>query len=194
LPWGPDLDFYTVTEPGQGIVAAGRTHRDFATLATAATDVDYPVSVLTTPDCWTFVPEKVRHGVDAIICEDPSAFSWSALVQRYAKAAAIAVPMYPREELCGLTSVVDALGMGRAVVVTRNRCIDIDVEREGVGMWVSPGDVDGWAKVIRYVRDNPDEIRRMGARARRLAETKYSSRIFGERLVDVFRHLRPECR
>ena len=43
---------------------------------------------------------------------------------------------------------MDALGMGKPVIITRNLLIDSHVEKEGIGIWVKPGDIDGWKQAI----------------------------------------------
>jgi hypothetical protein len=37
---------------------------------------------------------------------------------------------------------MDAIGMGKPVIMTRHPLIDIDIEAKG-GIWVNPGDVEG---------------------------------------------------
>ena len=73
--------------------------------------------------------------------------------------AAIAIPLFDRpNSLVGLTSLMDALGFGRAVLMTYNKFIDIDFEHEGIGFWLNPGDVDGWIDKINWIQNNPDEV------------------------------------
>ena len=46
----------------------------------------------------------------------------------------IAIPLEKQETLAGLTSLLDCLGFGKPVIMTRNPCIDIDIEKEGIGI------------------------------------------------------------
>ena len=41
---------------------------------------------------------------------------------------------------------MDCLGIGKPVIMTKNPNIDIDIEKEGIGHWVEPGDVEEWKK------------------------------------------------
>ncbi len=186
LPWGPDLTFYPpYTPPGRGVISAGRTGRDFVTFGIAASRTTSPATIVCPSSYIT--PEFREFGPNVAVLDDPNPihFSYRQLVDMYARARAIAIPMQAVSGLCGLTSLLDALGMGRAVVMTRNRLIDIDVEKEGIGFWVNPGDVEGWQRAIQFLDDNAEEAVAMGRRARRLAEERYNSRVFGERIAEI---------
>ena len=74
--------------------------------------------------------------------------------------------------------------IGKPVIMTRNPCIDIDVEKIGIGHLVEPNDTDGWAKAIDWHRCNTSESLSMGRRARALGE-KLSSESFAENLNDI---------
>jgi glycosyltransferase involved in cell wall biosynthesis len=100
--------------------------------------------------------------------------------------AAIAIPLSAQSSLAGVTSLMDALGLGRAVLMSRNAHIDVDIETEGIGFLLEPGDVPGWADRLNWVKANPVEVAEMGARARSLAERRLNSAAFAHRLADIF--------
>jgi hypothetical protein len=54
--------------------------------------------------------------------------------------------------------------------MTRNRYIDLDVERAGIGRWVEPGDIEGWVEAMCWFDRHPDESVAMGLRARALVD------------------------
>ena len=121
--------------------------------------------------------------------ENPLHYTYPQLIEYYSAARAIAIPMVPQSGLSGLTSLLDALAMGRAVIMTRNPLIDIDVELEGIGFWVAPGDIAGWERALRFVEDHPAQAEEMGWRARRLAEDRYNSGAFAEQFYDIVSRL-----
>jgi glycosyltransferase involved in cell wall biosynthesis len=185
LPWGPDLDFYPLYQPsGRGVVSAGRTGRDFDTLGAAASATTCPVTIICPASYVTPTFRGFTPNVTVLAHENPIHLTYPQLIEHYTAARAIAIPMAPTFGLCGLTSLLDALAMGRAVIMTRNPLIDIDVELEGIGFWVAPGDIAGWARALQFVEDQPAQVEEMGRRARRLAEDRYNSRAFGEQLYD----------
>jgi glycosyltransferase involved in cell wall biosynthesis len=99
-------------------------------------------------------------------------------------ARVIAIPLDKSEvSLAGLTSLVDAMAIGRPVIMTRNPFIDLDIEAEGIGRWVEPGDVEGWAKALRWFDQNPDASQAMGRRARALVDgPDWNSLAFARRI------------
>lgn len=190
LPWGPDLDFYPpYNPPGRGVVSAGRTGRDFETLGAAAATTTCPVTIICPSSYVTSAFRGFGPNVSVLAHENPIQLTYPQLIERYTAARAIAIPMVPTFDLCGLTSLLDALAMGRAVIMTRNPLIDIDVELEGIGFWVAPGDIAGWERALRFVEDHPAQAEEMGWRARRLAEDRYNSRAFAEQLYDIVSRL-----
>jgi glycosyltransferase involved in cell wall biosynthesis len=80
---------------------------------------------------------------------------------------------------------MDALGLGRAVIMTRNRHIDLDIEAEGIGFWVDPGDVQGWVHHLSWISQHPEEVEAMGLRARKLAEKSYHYQAFSRQIVSL---------
>jgi glycosyltransferase involved in cell wall biosynthesis len=87
--------------------------------------------------------------------------------------------------MIGLTSLLDALALGKAVIMTQYSHINIDIEKEGIGLWVMPGDVAGWRKAISYLLENPNETQEMGKRARLLCEQKYNLDLFSQEIARI---------
>jgi glycosyltransferase involved in cell wall biosynthesis len=186
--WGPDPRFYRpAPDVGRGVVAAGRTKRDFETFARGAAQTDVPT--------WIVCPDSERPtsrvGAHTVVLSRPGgdALSYRELLALYAKARAIAIPLkwqWPWT-MNGLTSLADALGSGKPVIVTRNPLLEIDVERLGIGICVETGDADGWRDAIRHLDEHPDLALEMGRRARALVDTAgYSSAAFGAQVLEIF--------
>lgn len=193
LNWGPDLDYYTrfaAAGPGAGVIATGRTGRDWltfgrgATQANTATRLFCPTSDVR-PEFAEFGPNVQVHAQ-----RDESELPYPKLLPVLAGARAIAVPLAIGPALSGLTSITDALGLGKPLLVTRHPLLDIDIENEGIGRWVAPGDERGWAEALRWVDSHPDEAVAMGRRARALAERTWNSRIFSAQIVALLEQAR----
>jgi phosphoribosylcarboxyaminoimidazole (NCAIR) mutase len=68
-------------------------------------------------------------------------FNYPEMMAAYLTARVIAIPLEKSDvSLAGLTSLVDAMAIGRPVIMTRNPFIDLDIEAQGIGRWVEPGD------------------------------------------------------
>jgi hypothetical protein len=190
VPWGPDLDYYPKPDgtPGAGAIAAGRTGRDFLTYARAAATAGVKASVLCLRAdgfAQTWNEPSARVSVTAV--DDEGDLSYRRLVPLLANARVHAIPLAAGTSLSGLTSLTDALGVGKPVIMTRHPLIDIDIEKENIGRWVSPGDVPGWVEALRWFDDHPEESAAMGLRARMLAERLYNIDTFAQRMVRIFR-------
>lgn len=72
----------------------------------------------------------------------------------------------------GLTSVVEAMAMGKPIISTRNPYSPVDLEKEQIGFFVD--DAASWEKAVRFLADHPEEAAAMGRRARLLAERSFN--------------------
>lgn len=207
LEWGVDLPFYRaksnrIKKPSQPlIVSAGVTYRDYETLIQAVSKENCNLHIYCTKDSQPNLENvKITNNIDIKYKDDetvdPNVFgsnlySTKELLPEYEKALAIAIPLQDKpENLVGLTSLLDAMAMGKAVIMTRNQQIDIDIEKEKIGIWIDPNDVKGWQKAIAYLTKNPIEAKKMGDRARYLCEKKYNIELFSQGLVKIFQNLK----
>jgi glycosyltransferase involved in cell wall biosynthesis len=187
LRWGPDISFFGPWQPpGSGVIATGRTGRDFMTFAEAAVQSRCSATVIGLQghlDNPLFHSSQRLNVIETrneepVPGEDRGWLKYPDLCDHMRSHAAIAIPLFDQSNLAGLTSLMDALGLGRAVLMTRNRHIDVDIEAEGIGFWIEPGDVDGWLHRLNWISDHPDEVQAMGWRARCMAEETNTSSQF----------------
>ena len=184
LSWGPDAGWYpSPNGVGRGVVAAGRTNRDFDTFARGAARTEVPTWIVCPEDK---VPdESVADGAQLIT----RGLSYPELAELYGRARAIAIPLHVRWPwpINGLQSLLDALGMGKPVILTRNPWFDIDVEALGIGIWVEPGDAVGWQRAITRLDEDPELAASMGRRARALVDSgERTSARFAGQLLAIF--------
>jgi hypothetical protein len=187
IPWGPDATFYPpAVEPGHGILAVGRTGRDFATFGLGATATRAPVKIICPAHCVS--PDFQRFGPNVEVNIQPNAdwMRYPQLVEHYAGARALAIPHYGQESMVGLSSLMDALGMGKPVIMTRHPLVDVDIEKEGFGRWIEPGDIAGWRDAVAWFDQNPDAAVAMGRRARRMVAEGLDSRNFAKKILSIF--------
>jgi glycosyltransferase involved in cell wall biosynthesis len=187
IAWGADLPFYDADLPAAGtlpevapiahepvIVSAGKTERDHDTLVKACLSSGCALKIYcsanTAPRLGA-LPQRIEiHASNSA----HNAVSYQELLTAYRHAFAIAIPLTKTHNLAGLTSLLDAIAVGKPVIMTRNPHIELDIEKEGIGFWVEPDDVQGWQQAIAYLLAHPEEASAMGDRGRRLCEKKYS--------------------
>jgi glycosyltransferase involved in cell wall biosynthesis len=147
------------------ICSAGLEWRDYPTLIDASRSVAGIEIKLAAASPWS----KHRNETEGrTLPENVSAkrYEYAQLRELYAQSAAVAVPLYENDFQAGVTTILEAMAMGRPVIVTRTTG-QVDVVRDNeTGITVAPGDTDGWADAINTVFDNPVEMAQMGNRGR----------------------------
>jgi glycosyltransferase involved in cell wall biosynthesis len=178
VEWGVDVDFHRPM-PGKAefLLCEGKTLRDYDTLSRALAIVSVPTRIYTTPDC---APSAPPACVDLHVVS-PKHFreAGQEINLSYRHSLAVAIPMQDHAMLIGLTSLLTAMAHGKPVICTRNPYLDIDIEAEGCGRWVRPGNLADWIEALSSLRNRPDEWRAMGERGRLLCEQRFNSGNFG---------------
>jgi hypothetical protein len=186
LAYGPDAGWYPPPDyPGEGVVAVGMAGRDFATFGRAAASTGCTAQIVC-PTAMALRLPAFGDNVRVVFSQHGEWLPYGEVMRLCAGARVHAIPLVADGRLYGLNSLTDALALGKPVIMTRIPEIDFDVEAEGVGRWVAPGDVEGWRTAIEFFDDNPEEAVAMGARARALVDDGLHSEAFAHALLDVF--------
>ncbi|HEX8862463.1 MAG TPA: glycosyltransferase family 4 protein [Actinomycetes bacterium] len=91
----------------------------------------------------------------------------------YARSRFVVIPLLDGDVDVGVTSICEAMAMGKAVVVTRTRG-QVDVIRDGEqGIYVPPGDPRALRAALEYLLSHPAEAERMGRVGRALIEARH---------------------
>lgn len=202
LDWGVDTEMF---RPGADGVKAlsgepfflgcGKTERDWPTLIAGVTGSRHRVRLIVPESSLAGqrLPDNVQRYSGPTTAFDDRGISYSRLIDEcYAPAAAFLIPLLPSpDNASGFTNLLEAFAMGKPVVMTRTGCLDIDIEAEGVGLYVEPGDPAGWAHALDRLAGDPALVRAMGSRARRLAEERFSYARFGDKLAAFFDQVCP---
>lgn len=190
IDWGVDLDFFPLRNcRPEFIISAGKMGRDYDTLCSALTGIKVPTKIFCSAKSAPS-PARVSDHIEVIHKHySTNVISYKDLLDWYYRAYLVAVPLVASNNQIGLTSLLDAMAVAKPVVITKNPCLDIDVETEGCGLWVDPGDVQGWRHSIQYLLDNPRIAMEMGMRGRRLCEEKYNLSRFSSQLMDIFEEI-----
>lgn len=179
--WGPDLEYYTMlhnsVQKNIRFISTGAEHRDFLTLINAFNNPEVNAS------CEFYIRKSQKESINKYFKEVELSSNieihfgdWSsnecAHFVNEADVVVICCLNYPYT--IGLTTLVEAWALGKAVIVTDNPTFPIDVEKEGVGIKIPYGDVDGWIQAINYLENNPDVVVAMGEKAKNLAQNFYN--------------------
>jgi glycosyltransferase involved in cell wall biosynthesis len=164
-------------------LAAGRTFRDYPTLLEAARlGLDLPLTIVAGrgslgPD----VPPSVTTLFDIPRPE---------LLALLARAAIVVLPLQPREISIGQSVLLEAMAMGKAVIVTRvNGTVDY-VEHMKTGMLIPPNDPAALRDAVNHLAGNPELRRRLGAAGRARVLGAYLPNHYAQGVARVLKELR----
>ena len=183
LPYGIDTEFWRPEDAAEEtlVVAPGREHRDHRTLAAACRSQHFRVAVTgasahsprsrrAAPPVW---PPNVELG----------AVSYLELRRLYARASIVVVPLLPADFPAGVTSLVEAMAMGKAVVASATVGLRGIVEDGETGLLVPPGDAGSLREALCRLLADPRERERLGGNARALAIRRHGLDLYAERLA-----------
>jgi glycosyltransferase involved in cell wall biosynthesis len=185
-PYCADADFWRPAPASSEplVVSCGREHRDYATLAEACRDLPVRVFIaagsLFSPSATQTQPDEWPANLTSEFADHLTLREW------YARAAVVAVPLVPTDFQAGITTLLEAMSMGKAVVVSRTAG-QRDVIEDGVtGVMVPPGDAGAMREAIARLLADPAERARLGANARAAVEERFSLDVYAASLA---RHL-----
>ena len=183
LLWGDDLDYidkHIKVSQGITFLSTGREHRDYFTLISAfAKRPNLQLELYT--NLYNFdssneslIREQGKYNNILIEFVEKSTETTRFLAQKVGECLCVVIPV-EKEGLfycVGFTSVVEAMAMSKPIISTRNPFYPIDLEKEGIGLYVD--DTDSWVHAIEYLYSHPEIAEEMGKKARRLAEERYN--------------------
>lgn len=174
--WGADLAFYDSLQPdGKSpcpFISTGKELRDYRTLTEAFNNTGQPLTLYTAKEQReAFRNLEVKKNIDLHFGTRLMPYELSLLV---AQSDCVCICCQPSDYTVGLTTVVEAMALGKPVLCTRNLQMPMDLEAEGCGIWLEPYDREGWERAICYITEHPREAREMGRRGRLLAEKYYN--------------------
>lgn len=193
IHWGPDLAFYDhllqemPDRKPEGFISTGKENRDVTTLLQAfcATEEELDLYIAPTNgginykqiiDSFCLPPSVHIHYTEGVIPY--------LLAQKVARKSCIVICCMDFPYTVGLTTLVEAFALGIPVICSRNPSFEMDIDKEEIGITVEYNDVEGWINAIRRIADHPEEARRMGANARKLAEERFNLEIFSGEIAE----------
>jgi glycosyltransferase involved in cell wall biosynthesis len=214
VPYQVDQDFWRPQPvPEEPLIcSAGLEHRDYPTLFRAVDGLDAQV-VIGAASYWSKVPNSAHRATPPGNVRI-AAFDYFALRDLYARAAVVVVPLEDVDNQSGITTLLEAMAMGKAVVAThaqgqtdtiedrraitrgtpprarpvsllRSLAEEAGLPVEPNGFYVPPGDVDALRRAIVYLLDHPSERAALGAAGRRAVEQLLTIEHFASRMRRV---------
>lgn len=192
------------------ILSTGKSFRDYKTLIEAFSQLNYPLNIVGYSDNILDTLDRLPPHIEMTIplqaistgTADASTRSrqlpdnvktidrllkTAEVNEKYNQAFAVAIPLdlppHKPHNALGLSSLVEAMCMGRAVIATENKDTGLSLEREKIGLTVPHRDPIAWRQAVQSLIDHPEETQEMGQRARYLAEKRYNLKHFTQKTV-----------
>ena len=160
------------------VIAAGRTFRDYSTLLDAFEDTDLPLTIVASPSniARREIPANVTILFDRPLHE---------LIDLIARSMIVVVPLQEREISIGQTVVLEAMSMGKAVIVTAvNGTVDY-VEHMETGVLVPPRDPLAIRQAVRLLASDAGLRERLGRAARRRISERFLPSHYATEVADI---------
>ncbi len=172
IPFHADDRFYqsqSVPINLDQICAAGLEWRDYPTLISAVESMpDLSVKLAAASPWSKHKDETAERTLPANV--EARRYEYRELRDLYAESGFVVVPLYQTDFQAGVTTILEAMAMGKAVIATRTAG-QTDVITDGEnGLTVAPGDVEGWQEAIQRLRSDEALRQRLGHNARRWVE------------------------
>jgi glycosyltransferase involved in cell wall biosynthesis len=188
LPYGVDHCFYSpVAGEPQGcdqILSVGEIRsRDYGTLFAAVEGLPIRVTVAASGNWYAREKQTQLEGRVPDNVTVTGRLASTELRKLYSRSRFVVVPVYNLVYSAGLTSILEAGSMGRAVIATRSRGLGDFVIDGETGLLVEPGDAEGMREAIRYLLAHPAEARRLGSNARQRIEEKQNLDLYVQEMA-----------
>ena len=167
--------------PRPVISSAGLEFRDYPTLMRAVCGVDARV-VIAAASPWSTRPDSTV-GADVPDNVEICRLGFVDLRQLYADSDLVVMPLYDTDFQAGVTTILEAMAMGKAIVCSRTRG-QTDIVVDGVnGVYVEPGDPSELRTALERLLNEPERARRLGEAGRDLVVRECDVKVYADRLA-----------
>ena len=199
LGWGADLSvFPKLSYQPDAFFSCGITLRDHHTLSVAAARCRHRIQVVLPG-----VDDTIRWPSNVAIVDGGKGWNFEEkrlsyhdlLHKHYGHSAGslLILKNHPwvEQTAAGFTEMIEVMAMARPIILTKTRAFaeEVDVEKEGWGIFVPTEDAGAIAEAIIFLADNPKKAEAMGQAGRRLAEKHYNIQRFADDLHKFFESL-----
>jgi glycosyltransferase involved in cell wall biosynthesis len=162
------------------ISTAGLEGRDYQTLLEAVKDL--PVDVIIAAASPWSKRKNQTEGQQIPSNVLVQRYTQYELRQVYANSRFVVMPLQNVNFQAGITAILEAMAMGKAVICTRTPGqTDAVVEGE-TGLYVPPHEPAALRAAIRYLLEHPEQAERMGRAGRQRVETLMSLDVYAKRM------------
>lgn len=189
MDWGSEASFYKDINilPNTGeedyAISVGQTDRDFDTLIEAFKNINFKLRIYSKPG---YVPKVINIPTNVEIFT--SGVTYKELLEIYKNSRMILICFkMTQQSTLGMTSLLDAMAMGKPVIITENEYLDVNAHIDKIGYTVAEENVNGWIEKINLLLANSPLCVEFGKNAFNLHKKIYNMDLFGINLNNVFK-------
>ena len=182
IPYGADMQFYSKSKKGcvgshVTFLSTGIENRDYETLLNAFKNQSSELDIYAFPsnngiDYMKILNQAHESNIHIHILKEPLPSVQLREITTSSDCIVISTLPLPYIYPCGLTSIVEAMALGKPIIATYNPWYGIDIEKEGIGFIAKSS--EDWEKIIGEISRNPQQLAQMGEKAYQLAVKKYN--------------------
>jgi glycosyltransferase involved in cell wall biosynthesis len=168
------------------ICSAGLEWRDYPTFIAAVADLPQITVKLAAASPWS---KHTNETASRVLPRNVEArrYEYGALRDLYATSSFVVVPLYENDFQAGVTTLLEAMAMGKAVIVTRTTGQkDVVIDEEN-GLTVPPGDVPALRQAIVRLQTDEALRQRLGRNAQRWVQENATLTLWVDRIAAALR-------
>ena len=186
LPAGDDY-FDVPTSSGDYLFAAGRYGRDFLTLLEAVNNVDEKLLIVGGVLERKPIASKIAANLNVTYLEE---IEHNEFIKLMAGARIVIIPLFATAYHTGQTVLVQAMAMGKTVIVSRAPGTS-DYAEDGVDAFLyESGNVSQLHNLIVHLKNNPAEANRVAKNARKRAERDFKESTFANVVLQTLEQVK----
>jgi len=181
-PWSIDHRFYSPLNVKEGdyILSVGNTDRDYISLVKATKGLRLNLVIVTEVKSYL---RLAREGIK--VCR----MTPLQLREAYARCRFTVVPVVDSEVVPGSTAVLEAMAMGKAVIVSKIKGLSEFVKDGENGLMFPPHDHNKLREAILYLYEDPREAEKLGIKGRAVVEQHFNTEKQGALISHIIKKI-----
>jgi glycosyltransferase involved in cell wall biosynthesis len=168
-------------QDGDYILAIGQEQRDYQTLVNAIDGTGMQLVIVASSPWSQFNLEITERPNVTLVSKIP----YTELRDLYNGAGIILVPLFENNYGAGLNTMLEAMAMGKPLIITKTMGIDNYIQHAETGLYSSPGNCDELRDHISKLWGDKKERDRLGSNARDVIMEQMNIDIYVEKIVEI---------